>query len=301
MLVFQRSPARLPPGIREQTGDLADANAVRRAVVGCDAVVHLAALVSMVGDWRDFERVNVTGTATLLAAARDAGASRFVQVSSPSVAHAGEPLVGVPATPADPSRARGNYARSKAMAEVLALAADEPGFAVSAVRPHLVWGPGDAQLIGRIAERARSGRLLVVDDGAALIDTTFVDNAADAVAQALEWCADEAVHGRPFVVSNGQPRTVRELVDRIARAAGTVASARGIPYPVARRAGSVVEAAWRRSGRAGEPPMTAFVAEQLATAHWFDQRQTRAALRWAPRVSLDEGFERLSDWFAVRS
>jgi nucleoside-diphosphate-sugar epimerase len=217
-----------------------------------------------------------------------------VHVSSPSVAHAGEPLVGVPAGPADPVAARGDYARSKAMAEVAALAADGPDLAVTAVRPHLVWGPGDTQLIGRIVERARSGRLVLIDDGAALIDTTYVDNAAEAIAQALVRCAEPDVRGRAFVVTNGQPRTVAEIFGRIARAAGVPSPNRHVPFGVARAAGAVVERAWARSERTEEPPITSFLAEQLATAHWFDQRETRAALQWRPRVGLEEGFERLA-------
>ncbi len=165
-----------------------------------------------------------------------------------------------------------------------------------AIRPHLVWGPGDTQLIGRIVERARSGRLFFVDDGAALIDTTYVDNAATAIAQALARCDDAAVHGRAFVVTNGEPRTVREILGRIAEAAGVQPPAHGVPYRVAHAVGGIVEGVWTRSGRGGEPPMTAFLAEQLATAHWFDQRATRGALAWEPSVSLDEGFARLRGW-----
>jgi nucleoside-diphosphate-sugar epimerase len=115
------------------------------------------------------------------------------------------------------------------------------------VRPHLVWGPGDTQLVARIAERARRGRLVLVDDGAALIDTTYVDNAADAIAQALERCAHTDVHGRAFVVSNGQPRTVRELFSRIALAAGGRPPTRQVPFALARRAGAVMERAWTRA------------------------------------------------------
>ncbi len=183
------------------------------------------------------------------------------------------------------------------MAEVLALAADRPGFAVTALRPHLVWGPGDTQLVGRIAQRARAGRLVLVDDGAALIDTTYVDNAATAIAQGLDRCESPPVRGRAFVVSNGQPRTVAELVTRIAWAAGGRAPTRHLPFPVARSAGAVVERAWRR--RPDEPPLTAFVAEQLATAHWFDQRETRSALQWRPEVGIDEGLRRLAASFAA--
>ena len=294
---FQRSASGHDAPVREVLGDVTDAASVAGAASGADAVVHLAARVSMTGPWADFERVNVEGTRIVLAAATKAGARRFVHISSPSVAHAGEPLIGVGATPADAVHARGNYARSKAMAEALALAADGSALAVTVLRPHLVWGPGDTQLIGRIAERARAGRLVLVDDGAALIDTTYVDNAAEAIAQALEMCEHVDVRGRPFVVTNGEPRTVREILSRIAVAAGGARPPRRLPYPLARGAGAVVERAWARSGRPDEPPLTAFVAEQLATAHWFDQRATRQALRWTPRVSLDEGFACLADWF----
>ena len=298
---FQRSSAGHPAGIREVLGDVTDPAAVAAAMAGQEGVVHGAALVSMVGPWADFARVNVDGTRAVVDAAAAAGVTAFVQVSSPSVAHAGEPLIGVGATPADPVRARGSYARSKAEAELIALSRDAEAMAVTAVRPHLVWGPGDTQLVGRIAERARSGRLVLVDDGAALIDTVYVDNAAEAVAQALDRCGLPDVHGRAFVVSNGQPRTVAELVGRIAMAAGARPPTRHVPFAVARAAGAAIERAWQRTGRSGEPPLTAFVAEQLATAHWFDQRQTRAALDWRPRIGIEEGLDRLAVWYAAPS
>jgi nucleoside-diphosphate-sugar epimerase len=213
-------------------------------------------------------------------------------VSSPSVAHSGRPLVAAPAGIADPSRTRGHYAHSKAIAELDALAARTAEMAVVAIRPHLVWGPGDTQLIGRIVDRAKRGRLVLVNGGSALIDTTYVDNAATALVAALDRAGD--VTGQAFVVSNGEPRTVAELLARICRAAGVPGPTRSVPAPVATTAGSVVEHVWSRWDRDGEPPMTRFLAEQLATAHWFDQRRTREALRWKPHVSLAEGFDRLA-------
>jgi 2-alkyl-3-oxoalkanoate reductase len=291
--VLQRGPARLP-GLQEQRGDITDPAAVRAAVDGMDAVVHLAAKVSMSGPWQDFERINIDGTATLLAAASAAGATRFVQVSSPSVAHYGSALVGAEAGVADPVRARGDYARSKAAAELIALAADRVGFAVTAIRPHIVWGPGDTQFVARIAQRARSGRLALIDHGAALIDTTYVSNAADAIVAGLDRAADDGVHGQPFVVSNGEPRTVAELVDRICRAVGVPPPGLRVPALVAAAAGAIAERAWPVLGRAGEPPITRFLVEQLSTAHWFDQRRTRTALQWTPQVSLVQGFALLA-------
>jgi len=292
VVVMQRRASGL--GLAEVRGDVTDPKAVRQAVEGCEAVVHLAAKVSLVGDIEEFRRINVGGTRTLLDAARASGVRRFVYVSSPSVAHAGSALVGAGAGPADPDHARGPYARTKAEAEVMALHADAPDFAVVAIRPHLVWGPGDEQLVARIAARARAGRLVLIYGGHALIDTTYVDNAVDAMVAACDRAGDEGVHGQAFVVSNGEPRTVAELLTRIAQAGGWPAPERSVPFPLARAAGWVVERAWRLLRRSGEPPMTAFLAEQLATAHWFDQRATRAALGWEPTVSLDEGFARLA-------
>jgi 2-alkyl-3-oxoalkanoate reductase len=283
--VLQRGPSGLPfREVRADLGDPTDAAAVTTAVGGCDAVVHLAAKVDVVGPWREYLRANVGGTRRLLAAARAAGVGRFVHVSSPSVAHAGDALVGVGAGAADPDGARGHYARSKALAEREVLAVGAP--AVVVVRPHLVWGPGDTQLVGRIVARARAGRLAVVGTGAALIDTTYVDDAVDALVAALDRAPD--LHRRVLVVSGGEPRPVAELLASICAAAGAPAPRIAVPVGLARAAGAVIETLWRH-----DPPMTRFLAEQLSTAHWFDQRETRAALGWTPRVGLDEGFRRL--------
>lgn len=294
--VLQRRASGLR--LREVLADVADASCVTAAARGHDAVVHLAAKVDVVGRWSDYEHANVSGTRNIVAACRSVGVSRLVHVSSPSVAHAGAALVGAGAEPADPRRARGHYARSKALAEQVALAADGGDLAVLAVRPHLVWGPGDTQLIARIVERARAGRLPLVGSGAALVDSTYVSNAVDALVAALDRC--ESARGEAYVVSNGEPRPVGELIGDICRAAGVAAPTRHVPFPVAALAGALVDAVWAARlalpgpSAPGNPPLTRFLAEQLATAHWFDQRRTRSALGWTPRVSLAEGLAELA-------
>lgn len=293
---FQRRPSGVA-GASDSLGSVTDLDAVTRAVSGQDAIVHLAARVSLAGDPAEFNRVNVGGTRNLLDAARAAGVERFVHVSSPSVAHSGTSIVGDDALLADPVHARGDYARTKAEAELLALAADSAEIRVVAVRPHLVWGPGDTQLVERVVERARQGRLPLLDSGAALIDTIYIDNAASAIAAALRR-VDE-VHGRSYVLTNGEPRPVAELLAGICGAAGVTSPRWRVPASVARTAGSLIEAVWRVKPGADEPPMTRFLAEQLSTAHWFDQRRTRADLEWTPTVSLDEGFRRLAAHYAV--
>lgn len=291
---LQRRPSGVD-GASDVLGSVTDAAVVARALEGADAVVHLAAKVSLAGDPADFERVNVGGTRTLLDAAAAAGVRRVVHVSSPSVAHHGSSIAGDDAAPADPTLARGDYARTKAAAELLALGRDSTrsgDLHVVAVRPHLVWGPGDTQLVARIVERARAGRLPLLGHGAALIDSTYVDNAASAVAAAL--VAVDDVHGRAYVVTNGEPRPVAELLVGICRASGVEPPRWRVPAALARGAGAAVEALWRVRPGADEPPMTRFLAEQLSTAHWFDQRRTREELRWQPTVSIDDGLRRLA-------
>ena len=219
-------------------------------------------------------------------------------VSSPSVAHGGEPIVGGGADAPVFGRRGAWYPESKAMAETLALgsASDECG--VVAVRPHLVWGPGDTQLVGRIVERARSGRLALVGGGRALVDTTYIDNAVDALVAALDAVAPGAVcSGRAYVVSNGEPRMIRELVEGICRAADVDFAPREVSLRTGRAVGSLVERLWPIVRCGEEPPLTQFVAEQLGTAHWFDPRPARDELGWAPDVTIDEGLRRLAAWF----
>ena len=288
---LQRSASKVV-GATDVLGSVTDATSVDRATAGVDAIVHLAAKVSLAGDPAEFDAVNVGGTLRLLRAAAEHGVGRFVYVSSPSVAHSGSSIVGDDAEPADPLRARGDYARTKATAELMALAADSESLAVVAVRPHLVWGPGDTQLVARIVERASQGRLPLLGKGAALIDSTYIDNAASAIAAALERAPQ--VHGNSYVITNGEPRPVAELLDGMCRAAGVPTPRWSVPAGLARAAGSVIEAVWRVRPGVDEPPMTRFLAEQLSTAHWFDQRRTRADLQWEPAVSLDEGFRRLA-------
>lgn len=286
---LQRRPTHLD-GAREVSGSVTDHDTVHHALTGVDTVVHLAAKVSVSGPGHEFEHVNVEGTRLLLNAARDAGVSRFIHISSPSVAHSGTSIIGDGAQPADPVQARGHYARTKAAGELLALDADAEDFRVLVLRPHLMWGPGDTQLTERIIDRSRSGRMPIIGSGAALVDTLYVANAVDAVLAATR--AVDRHHGEALVVSNGEPRPIGELIRGLARAGGSPEPALRVPAGLARVAGSVIERIWEvvpaESGD-GEPPLTRFLAEQLSTAHWFDQRRTREVLNWTPRVSIDEG------------
>ena len=294
-------------GVEQQRGDIRDQAAVDRAAQGCNGVIHLAAKVGVVGESDEFLSINVEGTRNLLAAAANSSITRFVHVSSPSVAHGGEAIMGDAATPPVTGRTRAWYAESKAIAESMALEANGPQLGVVVIRPHLVWGPGDTQLVGRIVERARQGRLALVGGGRALVDTTYIDNAVSALLAALDAVGPGATcAGRAYVIANGEPRPIRDLVAGICAAAGVTFEPRDVPLDTARTIGALLERAWPKLPnrlRRGEvePPLTRFVAEQLGTAHWFDPRPAALDLDWAPTVPIDDGLERLATWFRENS
>ncbi|MDO5492065.1 MAG: NAD-dependent epimerase/dehydratase family protein [Nesterenkonia sp.] len=293
---LQRSASGVE-GAREVRGSLNDADAVAEAVSGQDVVVHMAAKVSVSGPREDFVRVNVDGTRAIFDAAEAAGVRRVLHVSSPSTAHSGSSLVGVGAGPADPENAEGNYAQTKAAAELLAeergrTAFGGAGMAVLIIRPHLVWGPGDTQLTARIVDRSRSGRMPILGTGAPLVDTIYIDNAVDAFVAGVRRLPQIA--GRRLVLTNGEPRPIGELISGFAEAGGAPRPRLRIPPAVAKVLGLVVEKLWALGEHDDEPPMTKFLAEQLSTAHWFDQRETREALDWEPEISIDEGMALLA-------
>lgn len=286
--VLQRSPAGIA-GVHEVQGSITDPSAVAAAVSGVDSVIHIAAKVSVSGPLAEYEQVNVEGTRLLLEAAQDAGVQRWVHISSPSVAHSGSSIMGAGAEPANPTTARGHYAATKAAGELLALAADAPDFRVLALRPHLMWGPGDTQLTERIIDRAKQHRLPLLDGGTALVDTLFSVNAVEAIVAGLT--AVDTVHGEALVLTNGQPRPIGEMIRRIAVAGGAQEPTLNLPSGLAKAAGSLIERFWDAEKRGDEPPITRFLAEQMSTAHWFDQRRTQDVLQWRPRISLEQGFE----------
>ena len=299
VVCLQRRPAAFMghQNAHEVLADICNADAVALAAKGCDAIIHGAARVGVVGSQKEFYDTNVLGTENILRAAEQQSISRLVFVSTPSVAHTGASLVGAPAGQAEIGRSRSYYAESKAIAERTVLNARNSQLAVVAIRPHLVWGPGDTQLVGRIVERAKSGRLAVVGTGNALVDSTYIDNAISAHIAALDALhIGSACDGKAYVVSNGEPRTVNELMRSMCESAGVPFEPRHLSLTLGIRLGSLVERLWPLM-QSSEPPITRFIAEQLGTAHWFDQRVVHNDLKWAPSVTLDEGFKQLTQWF----
>lgn len=285
-------------GVRQVQGDLADRDTVIAAAKHHDAIFHNAAKAGAWGSYASYHHANVIGTENVIAACRAHGVGKLVYTSTPSVTHrATHPVQGGTAeTVPYGEHFKAPYATTKKIAELAVLAANGANLATIALRPRLIWGPGDNQLLPRLVARAKAGRLRFVGDGDNRIDTTYIDNAAQAHFDAFEHLAPAApCAGLAYFISNGDPRPVREIVNALLQAAGAPRVDKTIPFGVAYAIGAVCEGFWTVLRLRGEPPMTRFLAEQLSTTHWYDMAPATRDFGYVPRISIDEGVRRLRE------
>ena len=283
-------------GVEQIQGDLGEREAVIAAARGCEAVFHNAAKAGAWGPYAEYHRANVLGTEHVIAACRTHGIGRLVYTSTPSVTHrATHPVAGGTAeTVPYGEHLKAPYAATKLLAERAVLAANDATLATVALRPRLIWGPGDNQLLPRLVARAKAGRLRLVGNGENLIDTTYIDNAAQAHFDAFAHLAPGAAcAGRAYFISNGEPKTLRETLNGLLAAVSAPTVQKTIPFRLAYAIGAVCEGLWHALPLQGEPPMTRFLAEQLATTHWYSMEPARRDFGYVPKVSFAEGLERL--------
>jgi len=277
--------------------DVADGAAVAAAVRGMDVVFHCAAKAGIWGALCEYRRVNVLGTRRVLDACLAAGVRRFVHTSSPSVVMDGRDLEGVNESLPYPSSYKANYPRTKAEAEKLALGANSSAIAVVALRPHLIWGPGDNHFLPRLVSRARAGKLRRFSGPPKLVDTTYIDDAARAHLLAADRLRiGSAISGKAYFISQGQPLPLWDIIDRLLATAGVGPLNKQVPPRLAYAAGSLLEIIYTAFACDTEPPITRFLAEELSSAHWFDLSAARRDLGYQPSCTFDEGLKRLTDW-----
>jgi nucleoside-diphosphate-sugar epimerase len=296
-IAFQRGAGEAleGTGIEIRRGDIRTAGDVRTALAGCDAVVHTAGKAGAWGDPKEYHAINVTGTEHVIAACRDHRIRRLVFTSSPSVAHGGGDIEGGDESLPYPAHYAAPYPETKAAAERLVMAASDADLHTVSLRPHLVWGPGDNHLLPRLVARARKGPLRL--PGAdKLIDTVYIDNAAEAHLDALDALdRNPACRGRSYFISNDDPWPQARIIGALLEAVGVSADIRPITARKAAVAGALAEWWWKRQGLTSEPPITRWSAEQLSTAHWYDISAAKRDLGYRPAVAIEEGLERLAE------
>lgn len=282
-------------GAEHVRGDVADATAVSAAAKGCDIVFHVAAKAGVWGAYEEYHRANVLGTENVIAACRAHGIRRLVHTSSPSVVFNGCDMEGVDESAPYPSHFEAHYPHTKALAEQLVLKANSPSLATVALRPHLIWGPGDNHLLPRLIARAKTGQLRRIGSQRKLVDTVFIDNAAEAHLLAADALAPGATSaGKAYFISNGEPIELWDMVNRMLAAAGLPPVTRTVPAGLAMLLASCFEAMHKLTGNPNEPRLTRFVVREMTTAHWFDISAAKRDFGYAPRVSTEEGLRRLA-------
>lgn len=307
VLARRADPTLTARGVRFITASLDDATAVTAACAGHATVFHTAAKVGVWGRYDDFFRTNVLGTRAILAGCRAHGVARLVYTSTPSVVYNGEKLANadesLPFTTSCPSP----YPLTKAIAEREVLAANTPdhtGLQTVALRPHLIWGVGDPHLVPRVLARARAGRLRIVGDGTNKVDMVHVENAVDAhlaAESALSPCnpigytPSENVApcwtaaGRAYFITNDDPVVLWDWINQLLTALGEPPVTRRLSLSAATAIGAVCETLWRTLPLRGEPPMTRFIAAELAKDHWFNLAAARRDLGYTPRITMAAG------------
>ena len=266
-----------------------------------EAVIHTAAVAGVWGPWDHYYQNNVVATENVLSACRTHKIRSLVFTSSPSVTFAGTDQSGVDEREPypEPHEYLCHYPHTKAIAEKAVLAADRPdepdGLRTLALRPHLIWGPDDPHLMPRIVSRARSGRLRIVGDGTNRVDTVHVVNAAGAHLDALDALGNRPnlASGRAYFIAQDEPVRCWDWIGQICEIAGVEPPRKSISYASAYRIGGILEALFRLTGRKSEPPMTRFVAAQLAKDHYFNISSAKQRLGYRVRISMAQGFQEL--------
>ena len=284
-------PELVAKGVEVVCGDLTDATAVSAACEGVGAVFHVAARAGVWGSWESFYGPNVIGTRNVLSACRKWQVKRLVYTSTPSVVFNGDSIRG-----GDESLPYGknwlcHYAETKALAEQEALAANSEKLQVVALRPHLIFGPGDPHLLPRVIESVKAGRLRIVGDGSAKVDVSYVGNVADAHLDAFDALERGKGAGQAYFISQGEPVDLWPWLNSILEGLGQPPLTQKIPLPLAYGIGALCEGAWKVLRRRTDPPITRFVAVELAKDHYFDIRKAQHALGYRPRVPMNEALK----------
>ena len=286
--------------VEQIQGDISDPAAVERACQERDVVFHVAAKTGgMWGGHQGFYDTNVVGTRHVIEACKRQGIAYLIHTSSPSVIYNGdEDVMGVDESAPYPSRYQTYYQETKAQAEQLVIQACKTGLQVIILRPHLIWGPGDTHFVPRIIKQAKTLRR--VGDGKNRIDTTYIDNAAQAhILAAQKLMANRQFSGRLYFISQGEPIYLWDMVNHLLAAAGRPPVKKSISKGLAYTIGWVLESVYKGLGIASEPRMTRFLANELSRSHWFDISAAKRDLGYVPEVSITEGLKKLKDWMAI--
>lgn len=294
-------PELMETGVKTIIADVCDFKALKEKFKGIDAVIHVAAKVGIWGRRSDFYETNVTGTQNVIRACFENGVKRLVYTSSPSVIFDGKDHENIDETYPYPSRYLAFYPETKAIAERAVLSVNGQGILTCALRPHLVWGPRDTNLIPRLIERAENGKLRIVGNGENMIDMVYVENVAQAHVLAMEQLSNGGkVSGNAYFISQGKPVNCWQWINGLLEKLGKPQITKQVSYRTAYFAGAMLELIYKVTGKTSEPAMTRFLASQLAKSHYFNISKAKSDFGYEPLIGDEEGINRLIESLKVK-
>lgn len=288
-------PALKALGVPVIQGDLRDASAVNDACRDIEAVFHTAAVPGVWGDWKTYYGINTEGTRNVIKACQHHGVARLIYTSSPSVVFDGADHVDADESLPYPTSWLCHYPHSKAAAEQDVLAANnEDSLRTVSLRPHLIWGPRDNHLIPRLIQKARSGRLRRVGDGSNVVSVAYVENAAAAHLQAeMSLRISPRAGGKAYFINERESVNLWGWINLILAKTDLPPVEKTISRSTALRLGGALEGLWNLFRIGGEPPMTRFIAAQLAGSHSYSTAAAERDFGYRPLCSMEEGLRRL--------
>ena len=282
-------------GVPTIKGDLTKRADVERALAqGFDAIFHVAALAGVWGKYETYYSINFEGTKNLVELAQKYHVQKFVYTSTPSVVFGKDDLLGVGEETPYPENHLTPYAQTKTMAEKLVLSLSSDTFMTVAIRPHLIWGPGDPHLFPRVIQKGREGKLRVVGDGENLVDIVYVENAAMAHVLAFEQLRPGSrVNGQAYFIGQERPVKLWHFINDILAFVKVDPVQGSIDVNRAYKLGWMLEKVWSFFGiQKPEPPMTRFVALNLGKSHYFSHAKAKRDFGYTPKISIEEGLKR---------
>jgi nucleoside-diphosphate-sugar epimerase len=298
--VFARGhyPELAQLGARLVQGDLQDADSIGPACAGMDAIFHVAANAGYWGSWESFYGPNVIGTQNVIDGCRRHGAPKLIFTSTPSVVASETDRAGANESLPYPARFESYYPNTKAIAEQLVVQANSPDLLTVSLRPHVVFGPRDTQIIPRLIDRALSGKLIRVGSGENKLDVTYVEDAALAHLQAADALQPGApAAGSVYFISQDAPVNLWDFVNEILARLDAPPVKRSISLPLARAIGGGLEWAYRAFNLPGEPRLTRFLANELALDHYYDISAAKRDFGYRPRFGMEEALDRTVEFF----
>ncbi len=258
-----------------------------------EGIFHVAAIAGVWGKASDFYNVNFLGTKNLVDRAIESNMKHFIYTSTPSVVFGKDDIIAGDESLDYPEKYYTDYARTKSMAEKYVRSKSSESFRTISIRPHLIWGPGDPHLIPRLKQKAMNNKLKQVGDGENLVDIIYVENASLAHVQAFEALIKRNIGGRCYFIGQENAIKLWGFINQVLEKSNLNPVQSQVSEKLAFNLGYVFEKIFSFFGiQKPEPPMTRFVAMQLAKSHYFSHEAAKNDFDYKIKYTIEEGLER---------